>query len=581
MIKLWSDNEVITLDNVEYLNEAASKRFYNILGSMLDNTNMDNYVLLNEAKNIIDDLDNTMFEDVCRIYESEYANGELLVGKDAFECVKKIGLSLISNGYPSELLTSKTLGSYGKRLTAKYNNIEFNDDFTYYEILLDGLKNNNETKLMLQCDEIWGINLILKLCKKYNLSNNKINPEDIDNWLFKHGYKNDKNKTEKFLKALSEMLISPDDYLCGCDITSYFTKKYDISSAIKHAMDDNKPVYLEEYEKSKFCSAKKVSISSIDAYDVIIKLFEKEFSNEKLIEDIEVFNFINEVPKKLMKEGIPSNLIRGLKIKEIQSRLNAKYNNFKLNEADFELYLKILNGGNINSLINEVKSTAQIYRILYYSNKLNKEVNDIDFNLVLNKCDDIISLINFIKVSKNYLNSFSNLTSENVDRWLEENKYYELDKNTESLLYLFSELPKFVAHSNYFYEKFDVSGAIKDYNANNIKPFSTYNRSNIVEDKVEEEINESDVLQIVDRRNTSKLEKKETLIVGSGIISFLMVSFVTKKNPVQVAHNFQQITNASELSDKIGNFGEYITSIVHIYTNMIENNMVDERRRVR
>ena len=523
-----------------------------------------------------------MFNDLTNIYEKEYSS-EVLFGKEAFECIKSIGLVLISNGYPSELISSKLLSNFGQKLSEKYDNFEFNDDFVYYEILLDGLKNNSETKLMRQCDEIWGINLILKLCQKYNLSSNEIDPIVIDRWLYNHGYNNDKVKTEKFLKALSEMLITPDEYLCGREITSYFTKKYDISSAIKHAMDDNKPVYLEEYAKSKFSSAKKVSISSIDAYDKIINMYSSKFGDKKIVDDVEIFEFINCIPNILKSEGIPSSLIRELKIKEIEPRLAEKFNNFKLNEKNFELYLSILNNANINELLNKCTSVADIYNILYYSSKLNKKVDNIDFSYVLNNCKDIIELVNFLQVSKNYLSLFDNLTPENIDSWLNVNNYYELPKFTESILYLYNELPKYVTSVNYFYDKYDIDSATTDYNSGNIKPMSTYDKTNNIEYNDEEELNNDvDVLTIESRRKTTKSEKRETLIIGSGIISFLMVSFVTKKNPVQVAHNFQQITTASDMSDKIGDFSKYITSIVHSYTDMVgATKIVDERRRVR
>lgn len=580
MLKLWSLEEIVEFNGEKYLNEEASKRFYNTLGDMIDVDSKDKFVLEKEASNILSDLENSMFEDCLNIYSSEYDSKDVIEGKEAFECIKKIGLSLIDNGYPDTLINKELLKEFGELLTNKYENFNFNNDFIYYELLLDGMKQDSVEELIKKSEDIWGINLILKLCTKYNLSDNLINPSIIDTWLLKKGYYTDPKKSKTFLKALCEIIDKPDDYLCGEVITKYFSDKYEIGEAVKCALSS--PILLSDYEKGK-----RKGLSLQDAYKKVTQIYLNDYSEKEDISELDIFNFIENIPHSLLDAGFGKDIISKIKFRNIELNLKRLFKNFNLNNNNFELYLISKNrikDGHFNELIASVDNNKEIYELIYAKEKYELATDKIDFEVVLSKMKDIVELINTIKLITPYLDDVKSFNASVIDEWL--TKYYSDSKNTDEIIELIDVLSSYIDIS-VFVSKFDMDKLTKDYTSNNLKDFNSYLRTNTFEEvNEEEEVNElepeEEKYTIIKTRKATKKDKVYALIAGSGIISFIQVTFITKKNPVPVARNFQQLALASGLIDEIGSFDKYIKNIVNRFNDMMDYGLQPlEKGRVR
>lgn len=579
MLKLWSLDEIVEFDNEKYLNEEASKRFYDTLGDMIDVDSKDKFVLEKEATNILNDLENSMFDECINLYSNEYDSKDVIGGKDAFECIKKIGLTLLDNGYPDKLVNKELLKEFGELLTNKFENFSFNDDFIYYELLLDEMKNDTIENIIKNSEDVWGINLVLKLCSKYNLSENLINPTIIDTWLLKKGYYSDPKKSKIFLKALCEIIDKPNNYLCGEVITKYFSDKYEIGEAVKAALSS--PILLSDYEKGK-----RKGLTLQDAYKKVTQIYLNEYSEKEDIKEIDIFKFIENIPHSLLEAGFSKEVISNIKFRNIEINLKRLFKNFNLNNKNFELYLISKNkfkASSINELIENCDNNREVYELIYAKENYKLSDEEIDFKTILNKMDDISELINIIKLIIPYLEDVKEFNATNVDEWL--TKFYDDLKYSDEIIELIDIISNYMDIS-LFVSRFDMELLTKDIKNDNLKSFNSYLRTNKFEEELDEQElvnnNDEEKYTIVKTRKANKKDKVYSLIAGSGIISFIQVTFLTKKNPVPVARNFQQLAVASGLIDEIGSFDSYIKNIVNRFNEMMNYGLQPlEKGRVR
>lgn len=579
MLKLWSLDEIVEFDNEKYLNEEASKRFYDTLGDMIDVDSKDKFVLEKEATNILNDLENSMFDECINLYSNEYDSKDVIGGKDAFECIKKIGLALLDNGYPDKLVNKELLKEFGELLTNKFENFSFNDDFIYYELLLDEMKNDTIENIIKNSEDVWGINLVLKLCSKYNLSENLINPNIIDTWLLKKGYYSDPKKSKIFLKALCEIIDKPNNYLCGEVITKYFSDKYEIGEAVKAALSS--PILLSDYEKGK-----RKGLTLQDAYKKVTQIYLNEYSEKEDIKEIDIFKFIENIPHSLLEAGFSKEVISNIKFRNIEINLKRLFKNFNLNNKNFELYLISKNkfkASSINELIENCDNNREVYELIYAKENYKLSEEEIDFKTILNKMDDISELINIIKLIIPYLEDVKEFNATNVDEWL--TKFYDDLKYSDEIIELIDIISNYMDIS-LFVSRFDMELLTKDIKNDNLKSFNSYLRTNKFEEELDEQElvnnNDEEKYTIVKTRKANKKDKVYSLIAGSGIISFIQVTFLTKKNPVPVARNFQQLAVASGLIDEIGSFDSYIKNIVNRFNEMMNYGLQPlEKGRVR
>lgn len=558
MIKLWSNNEIIKIENIDYLDKDASKRFYKVFSNWLSDVDTNSYVNINEATDILNDMESNLIKDSLKIYNRDYDNTREYNGSDAYECIKDIGLKLVKEyGYPHQIVTKQTLLSLGDKISSKYKNFHINEEFLDYEKLLEDLHSHTVSSLIKKSNDIWDIYSILLLTKRYSITEEYINPSIIDDWLEKNDYKVDSFKSEIFLKILGEIINRPQDFLSGENIIKYFNNNYEIGRAIKDAI--NYPVTLDGYSK------KNTKQTIIDVYKKLEEIYLKEFNNRNDISDKELFEFIESVPKKILDSGFDKELIGKIRFTNLKNILSKKFSNFNLNQDNFELYLLVKNklkDKDITKIIEGTKDSKQLYEVIYACCNYSLLDEKIDFNIILNKFNSITDLSLFIKLIEKYKLNYKNFDCKCIDEYL--SKYYDDKKYTNEIINLIEVLSNFM-DIDYFINKYNLDSMERDYAKGTLKPFNTYVDSNI--------INEEDSLKVVNRRRSTKKDKVYSLIAGSGIISFIKV-VINKQNPVPIVKEFQQLSVASGLSESIGDFSEYLKSIVNTF-NEYKNNYLE------